>query len=431
MKVLQVIHGYPPRYNAGSEVYTQALAQALAQRNHVHVFTREENPFAPEYELRRESDAEDPRVTLHVVNHAQSRDRYCDEGVDRAFAQVLHEVSPDVVHIGHLNHLSMSIVDIVRRADTPVVMTLHDYWLLCPRGQFIQMTSPTSREPWQLCSGQHDVCCATNCYARCFSGERLARERDISYWSAWVGTRMSKVKAMCRQVSYFIAPSRYLLRRFTEAMELPVDRIGYLDYGFDHARLADRERLPEKAFVFGYIGTHIPAKGVDVLVRAFGRVTGNAELRIWGRTRAETTAALRRIADDLPPNVSRRISWQGEYTNRAIVADVFNRVDAIVVPSIWVENSPLVIHEAQQVRVPVITADAGGMAEYVRHGTNGLLFALRDVAGLTAAMQRFVDDPGFAARLGSRGYPASPTGDVPSMTAHVREVERLYQRVAE
>ena len=41
-------------------------------------------------------------------------------------------------------------------------------------------------------------------------------------------------------------------------------------------------------------------------------------------------------------------------------ADVFNHCDAIVVPSIWAENSPLVIHEALQARVPVITADYGG-----------------------------------------------------------------------
>ena len=47
LNILQVIHGYPMRYNAGSEVYTQGLAQALAERHKVHVFTREENAFLP------------------------------------------------------------------------------------------------------------------------------------------------------------------------------------------------------------------------------------------------------------------------------------------------------------------------------------------------------------------------------------------------
>ena len=53
LRILQVIHGYPMRYNAGSEVYTQGLAQALAERHEVHVFTRQENAFLPEYDAQR------------------------------------------------------------------------------------------------------------------------------------------------------------------------------------------------------------------------------------------------------------------------------------------------------------------------------------------------------------------------------------------
>ena len=66
MKVLQVIHGYPMRYNAGSEVYTQGLCQALADRHEVHVFTRQENAFLPEYVVHREQDSADPRITASI-----------------------------------------------------------------------------------------------------------------------------------------------------------------------------------------------------------------------------------------------------------------------------------------------------------------------------------------------------------------------------
>ena len=74
MKVLQVIHGYPMRYNAGSEVYTQGLAQVLAERHEVHVFTRQEYAFLPEYAMQREADPSDSRITLHVINMARARD---------------------------------------------------------------------------------------------------------------------------------------------------------------------------------------------------------------------------------------------------------------------------------------------------------------------------------------------------------------------
>ena len=65
MKILQANHGYPMRYNAGSEVYTQTLAQALAERHEVHVYTREENPFAPDYALRDTAGSARTRRTLN------------------------------------------------------------------------------------------------------------------------------------------------------------------------------------------------------------------------------------------------------------------------------------------------------------------------------------------------------------------------------
>ena len=158
---------------------------------------------------------------------------------------------------------------------------------------------------------------------------------------------------------------------------------------------------------------------------------GEAALRIWGRPRGQDTASLKALAAGLPKGRSERVEWLPEYRNRDLVAEVFNRVDALVVPSIWVENSPLVIHEAQQARVPVITADAGGMAEYVHHEINGLLFEHRSHRALAAQMQRFVDDPGLARRLGQRGYAFSGSGDVMAIGDHVREVERLYELVLE
>ena len=71
------------------------------------------------------------------------------------------------------------------------------------------------------------------------------------------------------------------------------------------------------------------------------------------------------MAEALDGDAGDRVEWMTEYRNQDIVPDVFDRCDAIVVPSIWAENSPLVIHEALQAGVPVITADYGGMAEYV------------------------------------------------------------------
>lgn len=429
MKIVQVIHGYPMRYNAGSEVYTQTLCHGLAERHEVHVFTREEDSFAPDHVIRREHDRDDPRISLHVVNNPRSRDRYREPGVDRRFAELLDAVRPDLVHIGHLNHLSTSLVLEAARRELPVVYTLHDYWIMCPRGQFMQMHPEDPHDLWPACDGQDDRKCAERCYARYFSGAPDEHQRDLAHWTDWVARRMRHIREIAEHVDLFIAPARYLHSRYRREFDLPERKLVYLDYGFDRARLAGRSRLVGEPFTFGYIGTHIPAKGIHHLLDAFGRLHGDPLLRIWGRPRGQDTDALREFARRLPHGAGARVEWRPEYRNQAIVPDVFDHVDAIVVPSIWAENSPLVIHEAQQARVPVITADTGGMAEYVHHDVNGLLFAHRDPPALARQMQRLVDDPALARRLGARGYIGSESGDIPDIHEHVAAIESLYTDV--
>jgi len=429
MKILKVIHGYPMRYNAGSEVYSQTLCHGLADRHEVHVFTREENPFLPDYALSEERDPDDPRIRLHVVNMARFKDRYRHEGVDERFSEVLSSVQPDVVHIGHLNHLSTSLVSRAAEAEIPIVFTLHDYWLMCPRGQFMQMFPEDPDNLWAACDGQEHSKCAQRCYARYFSGDPSAEEQDIAVWTEWVERRMAHVREIAELVDVFLAPARYLRDRFVNEFGLPSAKVQYLDYGFDLSRFERRSRTPDEPFTFGYIGTHIPAKGIHHLLQAFGQVSGSPRLRVWGRPRGQDTAALKSLATSLPGDAGSRVEWLPEYRNQEIVHDVFNRVDSIVVSSVWAENSPLVIHEAQQTRVPVITADYGGMGEYVHHEANGLLFAHRDPDDLARQMQRFVDNPELARSLGARGYLYSETGDIPNVIDHVKSVEQVYRTV--
>lgn len=427
MRALLIIHGYPPRYNAGSEVYTQSLARGLAERHDVRVFTRQEDPFLTQFATVDEVDTGDRRVQLRVVNNAESRDRYRYDGVDTELRRLLDEFPPDVVHVNHVSHLSTTLLKTIRERGVPLVYTLHDFWLMCPRGQFIQRSAESGQEPFPLCDGQEHRKCAEKCYSLYFSGAPEHYQLDAACWTTWVEQRMASVREMAGLVDRFICPSQHLLGRYRDEFGLPASKLAFLDYGFDLERFAGRKRVAEDRYVLGYIGTHIPAKGIHHLVDAFSQLQGEPILRIWGRPRDPYTTSLHRIAASLPNRAGDRVEWMGEYQNERIVTEVFNRVDAIVVPSIWTENSPLVIHEAQQARVPVVTADAGGMAEYVRHESNGLLFKHRDRRALAEQMQRLVDNPSLGVRLGERGYLYSESGDVLSVQDHVLAVEAVYR----
>jgi glycosyltransferase involved in cell wall biosynthesis len=325
---------------------------------------------------------------------ASFKDRYRHDGLDAVFEQVLGQVRPDVVHVGHLNHLSTSLVARAAVAEIPIVFTLHDYWLMCPRGQFMQMFPADPNDLWAACDGQDDRTCAERCYARYFSGDPGAHDHDVGVWTDWVKQRMAHVRAMTELVDEFIAPARYLRDRFIRDFGLPAAKVVYLDYGFDRARFRGRQRIPGEPFTFGYIGTHIPAKGIHHLLKAFGGLSratrGSAS---GGAPAAKTPRRCGRSRRRSPVTRRARVEWLPEYQQPA---DRRRRLQphrrdrrALGVG----ENSPLVIHEALQARVPVVTAAYGGMGEYVQHEVNGLLFEHRQPDDLGRAMQRLVDDP--------------------------------------
>jgi len=221
MKIVLVIHGYPMRYNAGSEVYTQGLAHALAERHEVHVFTRQQNKFLPDYTLSEEIDSADPRVTLHTINLTQTLDQYRHIGVDRLFGKLLDQLRADIVHIGHLNHLSTSLVFEAHKRDIPIIFTLHDYWLMCPRGQFIQIRPKNSTELFPLCDGQDNRKCAERCYARYFSGAPEEEEMDIAYWTNWVQRRMAHIREVSEASIFSSLHLATFCSDFATALDFP------------------------------------------------------------------------------------------------------------------------------------------------------------------------------------------------------------------
>ncbi|MEJ6588766.1 MAG: glycosyltransferase, partial [Crocinitomicaceae bacterium] len=355
MHILKVIHGYPPNYNAGSEVYSQSICNEISKKHKVSVFTREENSYESCYKIREQKESEN--LTLYFVNNPQGKDGYRHKQMDDNFAELIEKIKPDVAHIGHLNHLSTGLIDELKKLKIPIVYTLHDFWLMCPRGQFLTRSIGNANN-FQLCNQQDNKKCATDCYKVYFSGREKNENEEIESWSRWINNRMAETKGIIDKIDLFIAPSNYLRNRYIKDFSIPEDKILYLDYGFPTEYLTQTEKSKKKSkYTFGYIGTHIPAKGVNLLIEAFKQIDQPASLKIFGRPNGQSTQTLKELAR----TSKNEIEFAGEYINHNLANDVFSNVDCIVVPSIWGENSPLVIHEAQSCKVPVITADFGGM----------------------------------------------------------------------
>jgi len=91
----------------------------------------------------------------------------------------------------------------------------------------------------------------------------------------------------------------------------------------------------------------------------------------------------------------------------------------------------LVIHEAQACKIPVITADFGGMKEYVEHQKNGLLFKHRDENDLKQKLIFAIENTEKMKEFGENGYLYSETGEVPNIKEHCIELTKIYKQVVE
>ena len=445
MRIVHALHAFPPESRAGSENYVEALARAQSERHDVTVFHRVADPQLPEYDVQ---EAEYAGLRVFRLNRtfadlASFAETYESEAVARAFGAFLDAERPDVVHFHHVTCLSTTCVAEARKRGIRTVFTLHDFWLVCPRGQRL-------RRDLSLCD-RHTTADCVRCVApqlrvggghartralleraerlrewrlpraiyRRLASRPFAREGDAI---AQIEARERAVRAMFDDVDLVISPSRFLADVFAREGFDHV-RTVVSDNGFDLARWRGFERVerkPGEALRFAFLGTWIPSKGVHVLLEAFREIDpAAATLDVHGYDvpfdgHDDYPAQLRRLAEGAPH------IRLGDRYEPDDVPHLLARADALVAPSLWYENSPLTIHEAFLAGVPVVAAAHGGQQEFVGDTGAGTTFAPGDARSLRAALEGLIAQP---ERLDAmrRAIPA-----VKAIDDDARELEALY-----
>src|SRR5258705_13048027 len=143
MKILVIVHGFPPAAQGGSEIYARAHALALHRHcgNEVVVFPREQDPDRAEYAVRTEhrDGLRIIRVNNTFRNTRSFEETYRNEAIGAIASRVIDDFHPDVAHVHHLTCLSTTIVRSLAERHIPCFVTLHDYWLICHRGQLLDV----------------------------------------------------------------------------------------------------------------------------------------------------------------------------------------------------------------------------------------------------------------------------------------------------
>jgi glycosyltransferase involved in cell wall biosynthesis len=377
MRVLILAQFYPPIVG-GEEHVVEALGIELSRRGHQVAVATIQHPGLPGRE-------EVEGVRVHRLRSAASTMRflYSDErlhappGPDPALTwqlrRVLDAERPDIVH-AH-NWIVHSYLPLKRLAGVPLILSLHDYSLVCSMKRLMRHGTP--------CSGPGIVKCL-----RC-AGDHYGAIKGAGV-AAMVGATAWPEAALIDRyvpVSQAVARLNRLHLRRTPYEVIP--------NFFSPPRAAQppwTDQLPEGEFVL-YAGDVSYEKGADALLRAFARAEQpTMPLVMIGRQFLEP-------APEGTPGEVIRI----DPLTHGSVLEAFRRCAFAVVPSLWPEPSGLAALEAMAMAKPVIATRTGGLPEIVVHGKTGLLVGRGDVADLHRALALLVADPGLRTRFGTAG----------------------------
>ena len=160
MKILQVVHNFFPNIVGGTQIYTDGLSKELAKRNDVHLFFSDHGIVKECFSKMGNYDGL-PFTSLNPLTNSRRFQQLAPVGyftgvnkkVDRVFKITLKQIKPDIIHFQHLFNLSTNLVNIAFQLGIPMIFTLHDYWLLCPRAHFMD--------------NNQDICMITNNNFKC------------------------------------------------------------------------------------------------------------------------------------------------------------------------------------------------------------------------------------------------------------------------
>lgn len=423
-RVLSICHNHPSVRPGGAEAYAYELHRSLTETaGYESIFLAKGGPpvgrgglvhsgtyFEPsgngdnEYFLYTDGYNYD-----YLLGTQTGKDFYW-----RHFRDFLQAFEPDIVHFQHTLFLGYDMIREVKNTlpHAPIVYTLHEFLPICHRDGQMLRTGTNA-----LC----DHASPRRCH-ECFPG--------ISPQNFFLRERF--IKSHFSLVDLFIAPSDFLRKRYID-WGIPAEKIRTEEYGrlpvVRKSRTADRGQRNRLGF-FGqlsiYKGINVLLEAMQILARDFDNTTSSRHksndqprLRVHGANQELQPGEFQNRLNTLLDETQAIVTFVGEYDHEHLPG-LMEHVDWVIVPSIWWENSPLVIQEAFQQGRPVICSDIGGMAEKVTDGLNGLHFTTGDAMSLAETIKRATTTPGLWETL-RQGIPA-----IYPMDDHIKELDRIY-----
>lgn len=386
MRVLILAHGHPDLSAGGGERAAYSLFQRLKQEPSVTkaVFVAYAPPSAIGHDasfgsFRRRSD--EILVSTPPVDGFTFQSLGYDE-LKRIVLELVASIKPDVVHIHHFIFWGIEIFELFKRAGVRVVMTLHEYAAIC--AHYGQMVKADGR----LCH----VASPGEC-GMCFPA--------VSAGKFFVRTTL--LKSLFSHIDRFVAPSRFLKDRYV-MWGLASEQVSVIENLLDASLVSQfqassdetqgRRMHSDGKHVFGYFAQINPFKGFDLLLEAAtllpDGIRKQVVIKIHGENRHYRETDFHKRTSLLLESVRDVVFVVGGYRNEEVIS-LMTACDWVIVPSIWWENSPVVVQEARLAARPLVSSDLGGLAEKSDPGVDRL-FPARSAGALANVIRSIVEE---------------------------------------
>ena len=300
---------------------------------------------------------------------------YCLSGV-KAMREALQREKPDVVNVHNLYpFISPAALFECKKAGIPVVMTVHNFRLICPTGLFMRNGRPCEQ---CLENGNEWGCVRYNC--------EHSLVKSVGYAARNAVARLTKAYIGC--VDKFACITDFQRKKLIEA-GFAADRITVIPNSME----APVSYMPSAGNYVAYIGRLSYEKGFDLLIKV-ARRHPEITFRFAGAQRSVTSI-------EIPDNVIFMGYLHGKELENFIRNSRF-----IVMPSRCYEGFPMAILEAAQYGKPSIGPDHGGFTEIIGEGEKaiGRLFIPNDIANLEQQIATLWEQPKIVEELGEKAF---------------------------
>lgn len=375
MKVLLVNKFFYPK--GGAECVFFDTASVLRDKGHKVSFFSMAHPrnLDSEYAKYFVPNVDYERVGFKDIMFSSARILYSFQA-RRKIGEIIAAEKPDIAHLHNIYHqISPSILHTLKKNNIPIVMTLHDYKLVC--GSYLLLAAGKICE---ACKGGKYYCCFLK---KCEKDSRLK-----SFLDTLEMYLHHKILHIYKLVDVFISPSKFL--------KLKIEEMGFRGKIIvlpNFINLNDYQPVygyQEKSII--YVGRLSGEKGIISLARAVKGL--GVKLKIIGEGYLDKI--LRQIVEDEKlKNVELLGYRSGEDLKEEIKKSMF-----LVLPSEWYENSPRVILEAFALGKPILGAKIGGVSELIKNNETGLTFESGNVKDLRLKISFLIDNPNLIIEMG-------------------------------